>query len=396
MKLNRRNFIRTGLIGAGSAVVSAPAMARNPSEPKNEKIVTRKLGNTGIELPVVNMGVMRSDNANLVRAALDRGMKHLDTAHAYQDGRNEEMLGRVLKDYDRDSFVISTKIKDRVPGDKNDKDAVKQMIRQFDEELDLSLERLQMDYVDILYVHGISDTGVLMYTPIIECLEKAKQQEKAKFVGLSTHANQAEVTRVAAESGVYEVVLVAYNFQQENRDEIGSAIDYAAERGLGIVAMKTMAGGYLDKERNKPVNCAAALKWVLQNKNVHTTIPGMTSFDMLEENARVMYDVQLKDKELKDLELAQRETGMYCQGCEQCLKGCSRHIPLPDMMRAYMYAYGYRQTGMARRLLDEVGIYEDPCSDCRICTAVCARGFDIREKASDIFRLCRVPEDFLT
>ncbi len=248
------------------------------------KMITRRLGKTGIVLPVVSMGVMRADNPALVRAALESGMKHLDTAHGYQKGNNETMLGEVLKDYPRDSFVISTK----VPPDGKD---------AFLENLDLSLKRLQMDYVDILYVHGLTSADDVLSAATLDALTAARESGKARHVGVSTHRNEPEVIRAAIRSGVYEVVLTSVNFKQDHYPEVKKAIAEAAAAGIGIIAMKTMAGAFHDKERTKPVNCKAALKWVLQDPNVTTAIPGITTFDQLTENAGVNNDLAMTEDE---------------------------------------------------------------------------------------------------
>ena len=113
--LNRRRFLKSSILGAsgivaGAAGVQAQGAYVDSDEKKPVKMIYRTLGSTGIKLPILSMGVMRADNPNLVRAALDKGIVHLDTAHVYQQGRNEEMLGELLKDYPRDSYVLGTKI----------------------------------------------------------------------------------------------------------------------------------------------------------------------------------------------------------------------------------------------------------------------------------------------
>ena len=72
-----------------------------------------------MKLPVINMGVMLTDNPNLIRAALDSGVLLLDTAHAYMAGRNEEVIGEVIKGRPRDSYFIASKVslpQDRTTG----------------------------------------------------------------------------------------------------------------------------------------------------------------------------------------------------------------------------------------------------------------------------------------
>jgi predicted aldo/keto reductase-like oxidoreductase len=384
--MDRRNFIKSSVMGASLSLLSSPltAFARQagPSPGARGKIITRRLGKTGIELPVVSMGVMRADNPALVRAALESGMKHLDTAHGYQKGNNESMLGDVLKDHPRDSFVISTK----VPPDAKD---------AFLASLDLSLKRLQMEYVDILYVHGLTSGDDVLSASTLEALTAARESGKARHVGVSTHRNEPEVIRAAVRSGVYEVVLTSVNFKQDHYPEVKRAIAEAAAAGVGIIAMKTMAGAFHDKERTKPVNCRAALKWVLQDENVTTAIPGITTFDQLADNSGVNNDLALTEDEKSSLIPGKSEGGLYCPGCPGCSDRCTRGLPVPEIMRAYMYTYGYGDARLAQDLLAGLRINGNPCGECAECTVGCPRGFDLPVRVRDISRLTSVPAEFL-
>jgi len=143
------------------------------------------------------------------------------------------------------------------------------------------------------------------------------------------------------------------------------------------------------------MNTSAAIKWVLSNPDVTTTIPGMTSFDHLDANEKLLTDITLNDKEKNDLVAAREETGLYCSGCRQCVPSCPYNMPVQDLMRAYMYAYGYSNPSMAKTLLGELGISGDPCSDCNECTIKCQKGFNVKEKIADISRLTDVPFEFL-
>ena len=384
--MDRRNFIKSSVMGASLSLLSSPltAFARQagPSPGARGKIITRRLGKTGIDLPVVSMGVMRADNPALVRAALESGMKHLDTAHGYQKGNNESMLGDVLKDHPRDSFVISTK----VPPDAKD---------AFLASLDLSLKRLQMEYVDILYVHGLTSGDDVLSASTLEALTAARESGKARHVGVSTHRNEPEVIRAAVRSGVYEVVLTSVNFKQDHYPEVKRAIAEAAAAGVGIIAMKTMAGAFHDKERTKPVNCRAALKWVLQDENVTTAIPGITTFDQLADNSGVNNDLALTEDEKSSLIPGKSEGGLYCPGCPGCSDRCTRGLPVPEIMRAYMYTYGYGDARLAQDLLAGLRIDGNPCGECAECTVGCPRGFDLPVRVRDISRLTSVPAEFL-
>ena len=87
----------------------------------------------------------------------------------------------------------------------------------------------------------------------------------------------------------------------KNITEVKQAIADTAGAGIGIIAMKTMAGRFWDKERKDPVNTKAALKYTLQIENIHTSIPGANAFNELEENFEVNVDISLTPDEIKDL-----------------------------------------------------------------------------------------------
>ena len=390
--LGRRAFLKNGLMGvAGFGALSAfPVRAQvkgqtfKEPEGQNRKggYLYRSLGRTGITLPIVSMGVMNSDNENLIRAALDAGIVHLDTAHGYMRGRNEETIGRVIKDRARDSYFIGTKV-----GSESDTAA-------FLGKVDLSLKRLGLEYVDILYLHGLGNREAVLAEPMLQALASLKKAGKIRFAGVSTHSNEHEVIRACVESKAFEVVLAAYNFRKTNIVEFDKAAAEAAQAGVGIVAMKTMAGGYWDgRQRQQPIPAKAALKWALSNPNVTTAIPGMTAFDQLETNLQVVKDTALTDEEKRSLKLIPEEGGLYCQGCRECLPQCPAGLPIPDLIRSYMYAAGYRNYGEAYDLAASLGVGTSPCSSCGACAVRCRMGFDVKARATAAASILNSPPE---
>jgi predicted aldo/keto reductase-like oxidoreductase len=395
---SRRGFIKKSAAGLAGAAVLPSVLSGETQTKKKRKLIYRTLGKTGLKLPVVSMGVMNADNPRLVKAALDEGIVHLDTAWYYQFGRNEKMIGEVVKGMPRDSFVVATKIWE--PRDFKTglflKDA---KADTFIEKFETSLKRLQMDYVDILYLHNISRKESVTFEPFLQAMKTFKKQGKVGFLGVSTHKNEAEVIRAVVDSKEYDVVLTAYNFKHKNRREIEKSMAYAAKAGLGVVAMKTQAGVYWDgKEKQFPINMKAALKWALKNENVHTTIPGFTTFDQMYLDLSVMEDLTLTPREKKDLvppkELG-ANAGFYCQQCEACLPQCPAKLDIPTLMRSYMYAYAYKNLECAKSTLELTNISPNPCRDCSHCRVKCTMGFDIKNRVTDIARLKEVPADFL-
>lgn len=394
--INRRGFLKTGITGAAGIVALSPTLIGASDSKQDQNIVYRTLGKTGMRVPVISFGVMRADSPNLCKAAYEKGIRFFDTANGYQNGNNETMLGNLLKDYPRNSFFLATKVK---PAgiDREGKPSAQTTSEDFLSKFNTSLTRLKMDYVDILYVHDIRNPEMFEYKPIISTVKKLKKEGKIKNIGFSTHANEPVVIDAAASLDIFDVILTSYNFKQTYINELQSAIKKASSNGIGIVAMKTMAGGgFLDKEKTKPINSTAALKWALSNTDISTAIPGMTDFDQLDLNVKLLSDITITEAEKKDLILANAETGLYCTGCTKCLPVCSKKLPVPDLMRAYMYAYGYSNPAMAYSLLGDLGTNDNPCKDCSTCEVVCTKNFNIKEKITDISRLVNVPADFLT
>lgn len=398
LNISRRDFVKytsLGVLGISLKNIAFANNSKNSQNNPNKKIITRKLGKTGIEVPIVSMGVMRADQPQLIEKAYEMGIRHFDTAHSYQNGKNEQLLGEVLSKYKRDTYIIATKIS--VEGiDRRTGEITKDLsLDEFMNKLNISLERLKTSYVDILYYHAISSPTVFQNESFIKCLTEAKKSGKARFIGISTHKSEPEVIQGAIDSKIIDVVLTSYNFKQSHYQQIKEKIALAAENGLGIIAMKTMAGVYLDKERTKKINCKAALKWVLQDVNVHTSIPGITNLEELYENFDVACNLELTKEEENDLEIAKQYASLYCDGCVECTLNCQKNLPVPDIMRAYMYGYGYQQFKQSKELLEELSVEKNPCEECKFCTIQCPKNFNIKEKIADITKILDIPTEFL-
>ena len=391
--LNRRDFIKSSGASLGGLIYLASNEKGGEKQQKERKFIYRILGKTGIKLPIITMGVMNPHSDGIVRAALDAGIIHLDTAAHYSRGRVEGMIGEVIKGRNRESLFIATKI--NLPRDAGSGKYIETATTQeFLRRLDNSLGRLGLGYVDILYLHETYTREAISYEPILKGFEKAKNDGKIRFIGVSTHSKEPEVIQAAIDSKFYEVILTAYNFTQKHHRAVREAIAKAAKAGLGVIAMKVMGGGMYETRPSK-VDGKAALKWVLQDPNVHTTIPGFTSFEEMAIDLSVMEDLTLTDSEKEYLQRHASVRGFYCQGCRQCVKQCLIKLPIPDMMRAYMYTYAYRNLSLAQETLLSLDLPQRICEDCGSCSVKCSVGFDVSKRIRDIMRLRDVPEDIL-
>jgi len=397
--INRRNFLRiSAAAGAGAAFFPKDANAsaiRSTSAGtakigQNIEMPVRTLGRTGLQIPLLSMGVMRADNPSVVRAAYNAGIKFFDTANGYQQGRNEEMLGTFFEDKPRDSFFIASKANLSYP-------LVENSISEFEERVETSLKRLKMSYVDIFYIHGPRTVEMLLDEKVIAAIKKVKDSGKARFIGFSTHANLPGQIDAAIKAGIYDVILLSYNFKLTILEELNPAIKRAAEAGIGFIAMKTMTGGVEDAEGKTKVNGQACLKWAWQNEHITTVIPGFTNYDLLDDCLAAVKSPALNEDEKKYLASLQNKEMLYCQQCGQCAGQCPEKLPIPDLMRAYMYAYGYKQAQLSKETLATLQFSDNPCNNCANgCKVNCPSGFNVRTKIAAIQPIRNVPDVFLS
>jgi predicted aldo/keto reductase-like oxidoreductase len=399
MKTNhRRDFLKKTILGvSGAALIPASIKAASVNASSAEELPMRTLGKTGIKLPVLSMGTGDTQNPAFVKGVLESGVKLFGTSAYYGNGNNETMLGGLFKTLPRDSFMVATSAMPKGTDHQNGLFTDTTAAESFKADVEAGMKRLNVDYLDILFLPFAAKRESVFFEPLLRVMEDFKKQGKARFIGIATHSYVDQALIAAADTKVYDLVMAAYNFNLGNHMQpVNDAISYAANAGLGIIAMKTMAGGYWDKERTQPINSVAALKWVIQNPNVHTLMSGMTTVDELLTNLALLKEPGMTEQDLKDLKLASSgKSGLYCLQCRECDGQCPQNIDIPTIMRSYMYAYGYRNLHHARQTLDMVALSPAICENCSECSVNCKSGFNVKDKIQDIARLTNVPEDFL-
>jgi predicted aldo/keto reductase-like oxidoreductase len=400
--MKRRTFLSKGMAGiAGAATLpyfkSVSSLNNEGEEEKKYKMVSRTLGKTGIKLPIVSMGTMDATSEALLRTALDSGIRHIATGQYYLNGRVEEFIGKIIKNYKREDIILATGV---IPQPIDYKAGVYSKdtdTEKFEKDVEGSLKRLDVDCLDILYLPFAAKKESVMFEPLMKVMDKLKKSGKTRFVGIATHSFVPEAVRAAADSDFYDVVMLTYNFQVEDIEERNEAIAYASKKGMGVVAMKTITGDSWKAGKQEVVgNPMAGLKWVLQNENIHTAVPGITNFEQLEMDLSLMADLTLTPEEEKYIAYvrANRSDSLFCQGCGTCLTQCSSAPDIPTLMRCYMYAYGYKDLRAAARNIKSIKENSIACSDCSTCSVKCPRGIDIKGRALDIIRLRDVPPEF--
>jgi hypothetical protein len=250
-------------------------------------------------------------------------------------------------------------------------------------DVETSLKTLETDHVDVIQLHNLSDKERIDLPETREALTLLKKQGKVRFCGVTTHKNQPEVLNALVDDRdrFFDTCLVAYNF--ESGKDVGEAIARAAKAGIGIIAMKTQAGGYKTEALGKISPHQAALKWALRNTNVTMAIPGMKDLSQLRENIAVTgMPFQYADERILRRYHA-AVAGFYCDLCGSCEGTCPKGVEISAINRSLMYAEGgYQDRGLARSTYRELpaSASADACLECPVCTAQCAKGLNIAAK----------------
>jgi aryl-alcohol dehydrogenase-like predicted oxidoreductase len=365
--MGRRKFIKT--ISSTVLGIAAPNILKvRSSLGKSEKMPNleyRTLGRTGLKVTTVSMGVMNCSNPAVLQRAFDLGINFYDTADCYMHGRNEEMVGKVFEGK-REKVFIQTKVH------AHDEKRMRASVER-------SLRRLRTDYIDVLVWHGHSSPEEVSDLVLHEFMEKMKKEGQTRFTGFSAHSNMASLLREAAKSNYHDVALVSYNFTHSRG--LKEAVALAAKSGIGIIAMKTQAGGYKKEKMGSLSPHQAALKYILRDQNVSMAVPGVTTIEQIEECAAVM-GTFLSKNDLEELREYQAFLqGRICTMCGGCTGTCPYRVHHQDLLRLVMYHDGYENDSLIRESLQMIPRQDfQQCSKCPSCSVTCRRGLNIREQ----------------
>jgi uncharacterized protein len=368
---SRRKFLQAGLaLPVAGLVTSHYPESFGPSA---GDVGYRVLGRTGLKVSGVGCGVGLIPNpAVLVRAA-DLGVNYFDTARTYEKGKSEEITGAALQSR-RNRIVLASKADGMTKAE---------VLKEMDE----TLKALRTDHVDIWHLHG-RDTPDSIPDEAVEAQEILKKQGKTRFIGVSSHNIPAVVDKII-KLGKHDVVQTTYSYPIGSAER-NAAIHKLHEAGIGVVAMKvvvalSMAGfgpapkGRRDLKNEGPL---AAVKWVLKNPDISTTVPYAKTIEEVEMNFRAMTEPYNSQDERMLFARNEEIRPLYCRMCYECKGKCPKGVPVTDELRYLAYndfAGDFRQArNNFMRLPEE--IRDVRCSDCSACAIQCPNGVEVRSR----------------
>jgi predicted aldo/keto reductase-like oxidoreductase len=407
-KLSRRKLLTRATLVAASTVAGtlwykawknrsylflmrqAPTEAAHPDPAWQGSTVRsyRPLGSTGINMSDISFGGAGISDPDVVTRAVERGINYFDTSPDYSQTGSEQVIGKALKPH-RDKVFIASKFctgAGHLPKDT----PVPEIIAA----VEGSLKRLQTDYLDVCIIHETNSLDRLMAPTFHEAFDRLKEQGKVRFLGVSSHTpNLEEVMRHAVDSGRFQMLLVAYNFN--NWPDLTTIFHDAKQRGVGVVAMKTLKGAKATvlKNFNDPNRAfsQAAFKWVLSNPDVSGLVVSISRQNQIDEYLYAS-GVPLKNSDVALLRrYDQLITHDYCRpGCGACLDRCPSGVPVDDIFRYAMYAENYGREGEAKTRYGALARHRraSQCLGCPApCEAACPFDIKIRNKLLGFDRL---------
>lgn len=358
----------------------------------------RKFGKTNLPLSVFSLGTMRClssfENAcQTVQQAIALGINHLETARGY--GKSEEYLGRILTQglsVPREQLYITTKLPPTA-----DADLMSQWLEQ-------SLERLQLDYLDCLAIHGINTPEHLAWiespTGCMQAAQKAMARGLVRHIGFSTHGS-LDVILAAINTDLFEFVnLHYYYFFQRN----AAAVELARKKDLGIFIISPADKGgklytpppTLEKLCSPFSPLELNYRFLLSDRRVTTLSVGPANPDELIEPCQVAdRDGSLTKEEEEilsrlEIQLSNILDTERCSQCYECLP-CPENINIPEILRLRNLALAYDLTDYGKYrygMLENAGhwfpgIKGNRCTSCRDCLPRCPEQLDIPSLLQD-------------
>jgi predicted aldo/keto reductase-like oxidoreductase len=379
----------------------------------------RKLDRAGNEVSILGLGCMRlpvidGDEGRideplaerLLHAAIEQGINYLDTAYPYHKGNSETFLGRALSGGLRDKVRLATKLPSWAV----------QTAADFDRFLNEQLERLQTDHIDFYLLHAMkSDWWVKLHNlGVLEFLDRAIRDGRIGAAGFSFHDELPLFKRIV-DAYDWSFCQIQYNYMDEHLQAGREGLNYAVDRGLGVVVMEPLRGGHLARESapdiqalwdDAPVRRSPAewaLRWVWDHPGVTSLLSGMNDPAQIEENCRIAD--QALPRSLSAAELAvieqvrdtlRKRIKVPCTTCNYCMP-CPSGVNIPRIFGIYNDRFIYGDPRFPHRIYtitmndSELAVN---CTRCGLCEQHCPQNIPIMERLAEAHRvLSEKPEE---
>jgi len=333
----------------------------------------------------------------MVDYAMAHGVNYFDTAWPYHMGRSEEVIGRCLKDYPRESFFLA----DKYPGH-----AVADSYNPA-ETFEKQLEKCGVEYFDYYLLHNVYEKSIENYKDpqwgMIDYFREQKRNGRIKHLGFSSHGS-VELMEEFIDycEGDMEFCLIQLNYLDWSLQKGEAKYNMLKERGIPVIVMEPVRGGRLVNlnedemaalNRVCPGRSAAdwALRFFHDLDNVSTVLNGVSSLQQLKENV-ASFEEKTPLAPAEKAALYEAAEGMKnsipCTACGYCLEGCPMGLDIPLFLSIYNELKFDKTMTVAMRI---EWLPEDKkpsaCTSCGRCTRICPQHIDIPDHLAEFPQL---------
>lgn len=333
--------------------------------------------------------------SQMIDTYLESGGNYFDTAWAYSN--SEAALNKALvQRHPRDSFMIATKCIAWTECTSRE---------ELEAQLQQSLERLGIDYIDVYLMHNLGNKRTDMYRKYDawNFVKAAKERGLVKHIGFSAHCTPTELDEYLGEFPEAEIVQLQVNYLDWENPSFREreCVEVANRHGVPIIAMEPVKGGILadppaavrpilDKAFPGLSYATAALEFTASVEGVICTLSGMNTLEMVEENCRAFSDfTTLNDAQREAIKQAQKALAssetIPCTGCNYCAKVCPQNIGISGALSALNYFINFKDPEKAAHQMEvlisfnEGKNFPSDCISCGACESVCPQNIPILE-----------------
>lgn len=363
-----------------------------------------------ISLPMLGIGTMRLPTidgdyskideehiAEMFGYAMEHGANYFDTAWGYHDGNSEEVTGRLLKAYPRNSYYLATKF----PGySLSNMDKVEEIFEE-------QINRCKVDYFDFYLIHNVCEMNINEYLDesygIMKYLLQQKESGRLKHLGFSAHGTYETTKRFLDAYGEHlEFGQLQLNWLDWKFQKAEESVQLLRERGIALWAMEPMRGGKLAsvdavaeaalrKLRPEESIPSWAFRFLQTIPNLTMILTGASSLEQLKENIAAFAEPKpLNDEELAALQnIADSmlsETSLPCTECRYCVSECPQELDIPWLIGLYNQRnFTGKEDFISSMSLSVVSDDKKPsaCTACRSCEEVCPQQLKIADAMAD-------------
>ncbi|WP_270811761.1 aldo/keto reductase [Hungatella effluvii] len=357
------------------------------------------LGMGAMRLPVMagdDSAIDEAATAEMVAYAMEKGINYFDTAWGYHGGHSEEVMGKVLGRYPRESFYLATKF----PGyDLSNMDQVKEIFER-------QLKKCGVEYFDFYLFHNVCEMNIDAYLDekygIYQYLIKQKKAGRIRHLGFSAHGSYEVMKRfLEAYGSEMEFCQIQLNYLDWSFQGAEAKAELLRSYGIPVWVMEPLRGGKLAalpeetmeklrKFRPEEKAPAWAFRFLQSVSGVTMILSGMSDFQQLQENIHTFETDQPLQKEEMDTVLAiademLRKTALPCTACHYCVSHCPKQLDIPSLLELYnehCFTGGGFLAPMALIAIPK-DKHPDACIGCRSCEAVCPQRIKISEAMAD-------------